>query len=255
MTAGSEQPELSREQIATLARLPDLASREQFLAAHPLVTHAAIVEQLADVVREHVRVDVHEAAALADLAVLIARGVGTDEALARALRARANAHWFCNELKLAVEVFEQAARLFEGIGNHAELGRTLSSSIQSLILLGEYTRALAAADRARAIFTAVGDDRRLARLDLNVANVFHRQDRLAEALASYERAYERLLPYQDVEGIGVGLQSPLPDDHNHPDHGLAHHHHHHHDDGGHAHVHPIYPHADHPLGPRSMTKR
>ncbi|PYR15323.1 MAG: hypothetical protein DMF94_32440, partial [Acidobacteria bacterium] len=128
---------------------------------------AAIVEQLADVVREHVRVDVHEAAALADLAVLIARGVGTDEALARALRARANAHWFCNELKLA----------------------------------------LAAADRARAIFTAAGDDRRLARLDLNVANVFHRQDRLAEALASYERAYERLLPYQDVEGIGVALHN------------------------------------------------
>jgi CHAT domain-containing protein len=207
VTAGSQPPTLSREQIATLAALPDVASRKQFLAAHPLVTHAAIVEQLADVVREHVRVDVHEAAALADAAVLIARAVGTDEALARALRARANAHWFCNELKLAVDAFDEAARLFEGIGNQTELGRTLSSSIQSLILLGDYTRALAAADRARAIFTAVGDDRRLARLDLNVANVFHRQDRLAEALDSYERAYERLLPYEDVEGIGVAMHN------------------------------------------------
>jgi len=61
--------------------------------------------------------------------------------------------------------------------------------------------------------------------------------------------------HHHVEGIGVGLQSPLPDDHDHHDHGHAHHHHHHYDDGGHAHVHPIYPHADHPLGPRSMTKR
>jgi sirohydrochlorin cobaltochelatase len=42
--------------------------------------------------------------------------------------------------------------------------------------------------------------------------------------------------------------------------GHAHHHgdghvHHHHDDHGHTHTHAPYPHADHPLGPRSMAKK
>jgi len=44
------------------------------------------------------------------------------------------------------------------------------------------------------------------------------------------------------------------DDHHHDDHG--HHHDHAHDHGhGHDHHHHPYPHADHPLGPRSMTKK
>ena len=39
-----------------------------------------------------------------------------------------------------------------------------------------------------------GDTLRLARLELNVANIYHRQDRFAEALAAYEHAYRQLLP-------------------------------------------------------------
>jgi CHAT domain-containing protein len=207
VTAATHAPALSDVQIEALARLPDAESRAQFLSRHAHLVDAAVVEQLAEAVRERVRVDVHQAVALSDAAVLIARETGADEPLARALRAKANAHWFCNELRPAVDLFDQAAALFEAVGNDAELGRTLSSSIQSRILLGDYGQALEAAGRARAIFTALGDDRRLARLDLNVANVFHRQDRLDEALESYERAYERLLAHQDAEGIGVALHN------------------------------------------------
>ena len=53
--------------------------------------------------------------------------------------------------------------------------------------------------------------------------------------------------HHHVEGIGTG---PAPDQ----VHG--HHHHHDHDHGnGHDHGHQPYPHADHPLGPRSMKKQ
>jgi hypothetical protein len=38
------------------------------------------------------------------------------------------------------------------------------------------------------------------------------------------------------------------------DHGHDHHHHHGHDHD-HGHTHAPYPHADHPLGPRSMLKK
>ena len=79
--------------------------------------------------------------------------------------------------------------------------------MQPLLLMGEYNRALAAAERARRIFTAEGDSWRLARLDINLGNVYYRQDRFEEALASYERAYQGLPPEKDPEGIAAVLSN------------------------------------------------
>ena len=99
------------------------------------------------------------------------------------------------------------AKLFGRARQPMEVGRTLSTSIQPLILLGEYQRAEEAAARAREIFTREGNALRLSRLELNVGNIYHRQDRFVEALRSYELAYERLVPLRDVEGIGVALSN------------------------------------------------
>ena len=51
--------------------------------------------------------------------------------------------------------------------------------------------------------------------------------------------------HHHVEGVGTG--------HHHHDHGHHHDHDHHHDHGHHHH-HAPYPHADHPLGPRTLKK-
>ena len=70
--------------------------------------------------------------------------------------------------------------------------------------------------------------------------------------------------HHHVEGVGTGEAGhEHGHDHDHG-HGHGHHHHHGHDHGhhhhghdhghGHDHHHPPYPHADHPLGPRSMAK-
>ncbi|MGH9629353.1 MAG: CHAT domain-containing protein, partial [Bryobacteraceae bacterium] len=112
-----------------------------------------------------------------------------------------------SQCRPAAELFERALRLFEEAGRSDEVGRTLSTSIQPLILLGEYEQALRNADRAREIFTCQKDQLRLARLEINTANIHHRQERFAAALASYERAYQQLLPYGDTEAIGVALHN------------------------------------------------
>jgi sirohydrochlorin cobaltochelatase len=59
--------------------------------------------------------------------------------------------------------------------------------------------------------------------------------------------------HHHVEGIGMGGNGH--DHHHHGDAGGYHHHHDHHGDHDHGHHHPPYPHADHPLGPRSMKKK
>ena len=151
--------------------------------------------------------DVEEALGLAEAAIAIASRLSDGVSLGRSFRAKANALWFKGNCKAAVELFERAVTEFEVAGLSAEVGRTLSSSIQTLVLLGEYERAGAAAEKARKIFSDLGDDWRRARLELNAANIDHRQDRFAEALARYEHAYEELVRYKDAEGSGVALHN------------------------------------------------
>ncbi len=190
-----------------LGRLPDETSRTAFLGRFPQLVHSQIVEQLADAVRTAVRVDLQRALALAEASLAIAEKLSDKEALARGLRAKANAMWFMGDCRSAVDLFQKAAGLFEQAGKMNEVGRTLSGSIQSLALLGEYGKAFAAAERAREIFGGLGESWRVARLEINVANIYHRQNRFSEALAAYERAYQSLLPHRDMEGVGVALHN------------------------------------------------
>src|SRR5262252_6895392 len=61
--------------------------------------------------------------------------------------------------------------------------------------------------RAREIFARFDEPWRLARLEINVGNIYHRQDRFEKSIAHYERAYQGLLPHKDVEGIAVVLSN------------------------------------------------
>jgi CHAT domain-containing protein len=189
-----------------LAALRSGASRIKFLSRHHLLS-TSIVERLDAAVSIQVRIDLHKARELAETAVSVANKLGDKESQAYALRSKANALWCLGQNRSAAELHARATALFQEAGKPIEAGRTLSSSIQPLILLGEYDRAHTAAEHARKIFFAAGDTLRLARLEINVGNLFHRQDRFSEALDCYERAYAQLLPDKDVEGIIAALHN------------------------------------------------
>ena len=87
------------------------------------------------------------------------------------------------------------------------MARTLSGSIQPLLLLGRYDQALATGERAAEIFRNQGNTRRLARLEINLGNIYHRQDRFPEALAIYDRAYQELLKHDDGEALAAVLSN------------------------------------------------
>ncbi len=97
--------------------------------------------------------------------------------------------------------------MFERAGDQTQIARTLSASIQPLILLGEYERAFAAAAGARRIFQSESNPWRLARMEVNEGNIYHRLDRFAEALACYQRAYQGLVEHQDAEAAAAALSN------------------------------------------------
>ncbi len=193
--------------IAELGQLSSETARRKFLAQHKKLIRNEIVEQLAQLVVQKVRVSTQEALHLAEAAVLIAKRLRRKEALALGLRAKANALYSSGDNRAAIEHHQQSFRLYESLGIWNEAARTLSSSIQPMILVGEYDQAFQAAERAREIFTRLNDPRRLARLEINVGNIYHRQDRFEESIAHYERAYAGLTPCKDAEGIAVVLSN------------------------------------------------
>ena len=204
---GTRTKTSTRQSIAQLAGLSAEADRRKFFTRHRGLIRKDFVEQLAELVVERVRVSTQEALHLAEAAILIARRLKRKDALALGLRAKANALYSSGDNRAAMEHHQQAFQLYESLGDWKEAARTLSTSIQPLILLGEYDQAFHAAERAKEIFTRLDDQRRLARLEINVGNIYHRQDRFEESIAHYERAYQGLLPYKDVEGIAVVLSN------------------------------------------------
>ncbi|MGC2813937.1 MAG: CHAT domain-containing tetratricopeptide repeat protein [Candidatus Acidiferrum sp.] len=198
----------SREDLlAQLGRLENEPDRLKFLSRHKALIRGEVLKQLADLVLEKIRIDTHEALRLAEAAVLIGRKLRRKDDLAFAIRSKANALYACGDNRAAVEHHEQAFAIYESLKIWKEAARTLSSSIQPLILLGEYDRAFKSSERAREIFTELGETRRIASLDNNVGNIFHRQDRFEEAMLHYERAYKILSENQDWERVAITLHN------------------------------------------------
>src|ERR1700675_2965349 len=193
--------------IERLLAAKDAPTRSQLVALHPAIAWVEIVETLTEKVWQEVRIDTQRAQQLADAALDVAQSLNRPNLLARSFRAKANAMYALDQHTEAVNFHEQSIALFEQTGEEAELARTLSGSIQSLLLLGRYDQAVAAGGGAAAIFRKQGNTRRLARLEINIGNIYHRQDRFTEALTFYERAYQQMLAHDDAEGLAAVLSN------------------------------------------------
>src|ERR1700731_3037408 len=193
--------------MAELGQLSSDAARRKFLTKHKKLIRQATIEQLAQLVVQRVRVSTKEALHPPEAPILIAKRLRRKEAQALALRAMANALYSTGDYRAAIEHHQRAIQLYESLHAWKEMARTLSSSLQPMILVGEYDLAFKAVERAREIFSRLEDRWRLARLEINVGNIYHRQDRFEESIAHYEDAYRGLMPYKDAEGIAVVLSN------------------------------------------------
>lgn len=162
---------------------------------------AAQAQRLIAQSRELLRVDFHRALTCAREAAAIAEAIGDARLHALSTRAEANALSVGGNNQLSVERHSVAIAAFERLEDHAELARTLSASLQPLLLIGRYDEALASAERARTLFEAQGDAVRIARLDVMIGNLLHRQDRFADAMICYERAHQALARLGDADGV------------------------------------------------------
>ena len=143
----------------------------------------------------------------ADSAYRMAREIRDGHAIAEALRMKAHFEYSGARYRRAARLYERAIRILDELGDASTAARTRSSALQSLIYLGRYDEALAWADTARRTFEAQNDVLRLARLDANIGNILHRQERHAEAVEAYSRALAALRGLGDEESAAIALRN------------------------------------------------
>lgn len=192
--------------LSALACITDSAERQRFLRSKDLF-HSEAVYELNIATQTEMRADAARALALAEAAVLVADNIPEKSLLAQCLRMKANVLSAAGEYSLSIEIYGQALALFEKSEQQEGIARTLTAIIQPHIMLGKYDEAFDSAQRAQKILSDQGDERRLARLDNNIGNIYHRQDRFSEALRYYQSAHDRLLPYGDSEELTIALNN------------------------------------------------
>ncbi|HEY0704813.1 MAG TPA: CHAT domain-containing protein [Candidatus Acidoferrales bacterium] len=185
----------------------DERERNQIISSRPSLFTVSVVQQLSEAVRGQLRIEPRQALKLAQSALFIARSIQDPAALGSALRSNANARHMVGDNRESLELSNQALEIFRQLGDKSEIARTLNASIQPLILLGDYQAAFRAAAEAKTLFKQLRDNRHLGHVQINLGNIFHRQDRFEEALACYENAYKTLLSLKDTEGLAVALSN------------------------------------------------
>jgi CHAT domain-containing protein len=207
VTPTATTPLLTPDNLAKISALNSPEDRRKFLADHKSLIQADVVADLNATTLQEFRVNTTTALALADAAILIANILCRTELLAQSKRIKAHVLSERGEYQAAVALYNEAEKLFEQAKDQEGVGRTVTAAIHPHIMIGDYDRAFALSTKAQDIFSEMGDKRRLARLENNIGNIFHRQDRFQEALIHYEHAYEQLLPYGDAEELTISLNN------------------------------------------------
>ena len=106
-----------------------------------------------------------------------------------------------NQFHSALEHYNEAAVIFDRLDERAELGRTLHAKVGMLFSLSRFDELFKCSEQARRLFEETSDDKRLARLDVNLAHAYHRLGQPRQALECSERAIPVLEQIHDTEGL------------------------------------------------------
>ena len=196
----------SQELIEKLATVPDLDTQKAWLEASRPALDDQVAGYLKDQADRFLRADVRRSLDMAYLLqhLGLLRHDECNQALGLLAEANALALGGLGQYARAVEVYDQAAALYDRHGRSAEQAGSAVGKIFALAMLGQYEEALAAGNQARPILEAHQQWRALANLSMNLAVVHGRQRDDERALAEFEQTRalclrlgaegERLLP-------------------------------------------------------------
>lgn len=162
-------------------------------------TICALDQQVEDLLR----VDVQQAMQIAEKAVSMAAD-GDAYHVGLAYRCRAHTLRLLTRYSEASQNYACAVQQFESIGDHVEAARTRVGWIDALMYKGEYQLALELAERASRALGLTGDALAVAKLEMNVGNIYFHLDNAAQALRHYQSAVRAFSLLNDELHLAAG---------------------------------------------------
>jgi CHAT domain-containing protein len=181
-----------RELIEQLLALPDVEAQKRFLEEHAPLLDDQVAHALKEQADQFLRSDVQRTLETADLLFYMAELTNTPPYRALGLLVEANARSIggLGEYQRAVELYNEAAQIYQAQGRLVDQAKAQVGKVFSLAFLGHHDEALETGRWASSVLEAHGQWHPLATLILNLAVVHGRHGEDARALALFDRARE-----------------------------------------------------------------
>jgi len=203
MPSAEEQPAW----LAQLLEMADDGERQACFTAQPRFHNKDLLPLIHAELIRCLYSDRTRALRVGAVAEMAAQVVQDDISRAIGQRCRGNLLYADAHHTAAVDCYRESIRLFESAGREAEAGRVYFGGLQALIYLGRYEEAHAWAGEARVRFERAHDELRLARLELNIGNLYYRQDRYQQAMEHYALARQRLASSDQPQDFAAVLSN------------------------------------------------
>jgi CHAT domain-containing protein len=173
-----------------LLELPDAEAQRQFLQAHVFLLDDEVANALKGQADQFLRSDIQRSLETAALLFYMAELTGDPLYRALGLLAEANARSIggLGEYQRAVELYDEAAEVYQTHGRLVDQAKAQVGKVFSLAYLGRYDEALDIGHWASAILERHDQWRPLATMTMNLAIVHGRQGEDAKALTLFDRA-------------------------------------------------------------------
>ena len=175
--------------VEQLLALPDSAAQRQFLAVNLALLDDQVASALKAQADHLMRADSRQALQTAELLLYLAQLTAEPSHQALGLLAEANVRSIgLGQYLRAIELYEQAARIYQGQDRLVEQARSQIGKIGALANLGRYNEAFEAGQWARQILEAHEAWQILAVLTMNLAVVHGRAGNDARSLDMFDQA-------------------------------------------------------------------
>jgi CHAT domain-containing protein/tetratricopeptide (TPR) repeat protein len=178
------------EFLDALIAAPDFEARRFLLAENTAFLNIDLISSLKQRADGLEQDDARNALAIGLIAEEIADQFPMDEAHALAFWTQANAYDFLAENESAVRSYQRAADFFNKAGKPLEAARTAIGQMFTLMQMGQFDQSQRLAESARKIFMEHQDLLSLAKIDMNLGNLYYQQGKYTQALEGYKQATE-----------------------------------------------------------------
>lgn len=178
------------EFLDALIAAPDFEARHFLLAENTAFLNIDLISSLKQRADGLEQDDARQALAIGLIAEEIADQFPMDEAHALAFWTQANAYDFLAENESAVRCYQRAADFFNKAGKPLEASRTAIGQMFTLMQMGQFEESQRLAESARKVFMEHQDLLSLAKIDMNLGNLYYQQGKYTQALEGYKQATE-----------------------------------------------------------------